>query len=141
MVVLYFDKHTIPTYISMYCYICSYFFRTCIFLNFCEVLLTQIWKTRKSIYYVFIAGLQKVYCTLLFQLWQKLHPSKEYKWKPEFFGCFFGFFSRFFSCFFFFGFNKRAGLNKRAGWNFLKKLISEQGLIRASRVEKPQKIN
>ena len=96
-VVIYFDKHKyLLIYISMYCYICSYFFRTCIFLNFCEVLLTQIWKTRKSIYYVFIAGLQKVYCTLLFQLWQKLHPSKKYKWKPEFFGFFLGFFLDFF---------------------------------------------
>ena len=37
--------------------------------------------------------------------------------------------------------NKQAGPNKRAGWNFFKKLISEQGQIRASRMEKPQKIN
>ena len=100
-VVIYFDKHK---YLLRYLCIVIFvliFFRTCIFLNFCEVLLTQIWKTRKSIYYVFIAGLQKVYCTLLFQLWQKLHPSKKYKWKPEFLGCFFfGFFSRFFFYFF-----------------------------------------
>ena len=33
------------------------------------------------------------------------------------------------------------GPNKRAGWNFFKKLISEQGQIRVSRMEKPEKIN
>ena len=37
--------------------------------------------------------------------------------------------------------SKRAGPNKRAGRNFLKKLINEQGQIRASRMEKPQIIN
>ena len=37
--------------------------------------------------------------------------------------------------------NKRAGPNKQAGWNFLKKLINEQGQIRACRMEKPQIIN
>ena len=37
--------------------------------------------------------------------------------------------------------NKRAGPNKRAGWNFLKKIINEQGQIRASRMEIPQIIN
>ena len=37
--------------------------------------------------------------------------------------------------------NKWAGPNKQAGRNFLKKLINEQGQIRACRMEKPQIIN
>ena len=36
--------------------------------------------------------------------------------------------------------NKRAGPNKQAGWNFLKKLINEQGQIGASRMEKSERL-
>ena len=37
--------------------------------------------------------------------------------------------------------NKQAGPYKQADWNFPKKIINEQGRIRASRMEKSPKIN
>ena len=36
--------------------------------------------------------------------------------------------------------NKRAEPNKRAGWNFLKQIINEQGQIGASRMEKSENL-